>query len=406
MADQDDSKAGQRQRAKGTGSVYQRGDGKWVAQVENGWTASGRRRYLRRTRPNESQAHQALGDLERTVARNLDPSEARQTLRSYLDGWLDGLEGTRAPKTVAAYRSDVAHVTALIGHVRLDRLTPKVLRQMMRALPARGIAPKSQLNVRTTLHTAIEQAVDDRILDWNPVSQVDRPRVQRYDADALSIDQARAVLAALADHRLYALYAVAVAVGLRQGEALGLTWKRVDFDQGVVQIRKQVRLEGEPRHRHYLLRDLKNPKRIRDVPLPGFALDVLRDHKVRQAQERLATGARWVDGCCDEHGCPGGTGWGLVFATCSHRSAGRPIHHTRALKLFQDVCVDAIGIRPRFHDLRHTAATLLLAQGVPLEQVQEILGHSSIQVTKDVYGHLEIEHLRGAATKMNDLFGS
>lgn len=409
MAKQDGSSDGagdgRAPRAKGTGSVYKRADGRWVAQVDNGFTASGNRRYMRRTRPNEKQAHQALGELERTVARNLDPAASRQTLQAYLTEWIDSIEGVgaRAPKTVAAYRSDLAHVNAVIGNVRLDRLTPKHVRQMLAALPGRGLAPKSALNVRTTLHTAIEQAVSDRILDWNPVSVVDRPRVQRYDADALTIDQARAVLDALAEHRLYALYSVAVAVGLRLGEALGLTWNRINFDTGVVQVRHQLRLEGPPRQRHYILRDLKN-KKIRDIPVPGFALDRLREHKAAQAAERLAAGPDWVDGCCDQ--CRGGRGWGLVFATNSNRSAGRGLHETQARKTFQDACETAIGLRPRFHDLRHTAATLLLAQRVPLAEVQQILGHSSIQVTKDIYGHLEVEHLRSATSTMDELFGS
>ena len=393
---------GKAQRAKGTGSVYKRGDGKWVAQVDNGFTASGRRRYLRRIRPNSKQAHQALGELERIVARNLDPGQARQTLTAYLDRWIDSIDtaGTRAPKTVAAYRADIAHVTDVIGAVRLDRLTPQHVRQLLSVLPDRGLAPKTALNVRTTLHTAIEQAVKDRILDWNPVSVVDRPRVQRYDADPLTVDQARDLLAALADHRHYALYAVAVAVGLRLGEALGLTWRRVDFDDGVLKVRKQMRREGPKGDRHYVLRDLKN-KRVRDIPLPPFALDVLREHRTRQATDRLAARREWIDGCC--HDC-GGTGWDLLFTTNSKYSAGRPVHETTARGAFQRACEDAIGITPRFHDLRHTAATLLLAQHVPLGEVQQILGHSSIQVTKDIYGHLEVEHLRGAATAMNELF--
>lgn len=395
---------GQKVRPKGSGSVYERGDGKWVAQVEHGFTPSGKRRYLRRVRPNESQANKALGELQRIVARSLDPAESRRTLKAYLTEWVDQLEatGSRAPKTVAAYRSDLAHVIDVIGTVRLDRLTPRHVRQVLAALPDRGLAPKSCLNVRTTLHTAIEGAVDDRILDWNPVSVVDRPRVQRYDASPLTVDQAQAVLAQLADDRLLALYGVAVAVGLRLGEALGLTWRRVDFDSGIVQVRHQLRREGPPRQRHYVLRDLKN-KRVRDIPLPAPAIDLLREHRARQATERLAAGPRWVDGCCEQCGA---TGWGLMFATNSNRSAGRALHETQARKGFQRACEQSIGIIPRFHDLRHTAATLLLAQGVPLEQVQEILGHSSIQVTKDIYGHIRVEHLRAATDKMSGLFGT
>lgn len=388
-------------RDKGSGSIYRRGDGRWVAQIEHGVTASGKRRYLRRVRPNEKQARRALDELERMVTRNLDPGEGRQTLAAYLDGWLAGLEGARRPKTLAAYKGDLAHAKDVIGNVRLDKLTPTHVRQLMAALPKRGLAPKSALNVRTTLHTAVRQAVDDRILDWNPVSVVARPQVKRTDIVPLTVPQAKAVLTALETHRHYALYAVAVAIGLRLGEALGLTWDRIDLDAGVIRVRQQVQREGPKGDRHYVLVDLKSRRSLRDIPLPEFAIAALRDHRKLQAEERLAAGPRWVDGCCA--GC-GGTGWGLVFTTNS-RTVGRPVHQTQALKLFQDTCETAVSLRPRFHDLRHTAATLLLAQGVPLPEIQDILGHSSIAVTKDVYGHLDVEHLRGAAGKMNELLG-
>jgi integrase len=389
-------------RSKGTGSIYERADGKWVAQLEHGVTHSGKRRYLRRVRPNESQAKRALDELERMVARNLEPGDARQTLTTYLDGWVDGLEGVRAPKTIAAYRADVAHVKEVIGKTRLDKLTPNHVRQLMKSLPKRGLAPKSCLNVRTTLHTAIEQAMKDRILEWNPVSVVDRPRVERQDIVPLTAFQARQVLDALADDRLYALYAVGVAVGLRLSEALGLTWDRIDLDTGIIQVRRQVQRIGKPGAKHYALVELKSKKSRRDIPLPEFAVAALRRHKYRQNEEKVAADRPWTDGCCEACGT---TGVGLVFTTNSHRSAGRPIHPTQALKYFQDICETAVGFRPRFHDLRHTAATLLMAQGVPLAEIQDILGHSSITVTKDLYGHLDVEHLRGAATKMDELFG-
>jgi integrase len=411
-------------RTAGKGSVYQMANGQWCAQIEAGFTPAGRRKYLRRWRPNRKQAEDALGELLRQQQRNLEPGTSGQMLTAYLDAWVDGLEGVLAPKTVAAYRADIAHVKSVIGTVRLDKLTPTHVRQLLTALPKRGLAPKSALNVRTTLNTAVQQAVKDRILDWNPVAVVDRPRVERVDVVPLTAYQAKQVLAALDGHRLAALYSVAVAVGLRLSEALGLTWDRIDLDIGVVQVRKQVqrlhycyecrrhhgRKTGcpwcgatpEARDRHYVLVDLKSKRSRRDIPLPGFATRALRDHRRLQVAERLESGPRWTDGCCDR--CSN-TDWDLVFTTHSDRTAGRPIHPTQALKFFQDTCETAVGMRPRFHDLRHTAATLLLAQGVPLAEIQDILGHSSITVTKDLYSHLDVEHLRGAAGKMDELLG-
>lgn len=393
-------------RSTGTGSVYERSDGKWVAQVDNGWLASGRRRYLRRVRPNRKQALIALGELERIKARELEAVDASQTLKQYLDRWVANLEasGTRAPNTVAAYRSDCVHVCDVIGHVRLLDLRPRHVQDLMAALPSkegrgRGggkLSPRTQLNIRTTLHTAIEQAVKHRTLDWNPVSVVDRPRVERGDVVPLTNVQAREVLRRLADHRLGAMYTVACAVGLRMSEARGLTWRHVDLDEGVLQVRVQLqRVKNEAGERHYALADLKSRKSRRDIPLPQVAVDALREHRRRQAAERLANADRWVDGCCAT------CGWvdaGLLFTTCSDvRSAGRPLDARAARRPWQDATEDVTGRRHRFHDARHFAASMLIAQGVPLAVVQDMLGHASIMVTRDIYGHLDAGHLRQAS---------
>ena len=367
-------------RDKGDGSIYySESRRRWVAQIEAPPSVDGTRRYLRRFRPTRKAAVDALHQLRREVERQRHP-DAKQTLADWLERWVTRLEGVRAPKTVAAYRADVAHISDVIGRVQLSKLQPEHVHNLLAQLPKRGLAPKSALNIRTTLHTAIAQAVKDRMIDWNPVSVVDRPRVQRHDAEVFTLDEANAVLDALADDRLAALWTVAVAVGLRLSEALGLTWGRVDLDKGIIRVRQQLRHEGPAGDRHYVLRDLKNRK-VRDIPLPPFAVDALKQHRQTQLEEKVAA-SNWVDGCCT--GCKE-TGWGLVFTTHSNRSVGRALHETVARKHFQNLCEDVIGRRPRPHDLRHTAATLLIASGVPLAVVQEILGHSSIQVTKDLY---------------------
>lgn len=370
---------------------------RWVARLELGPGPDGRRERPTRFRRTRKAAVQALHQMRRDYAAGA-PEAHRETVAGYLTSWLDSLDGARAPKTIAAYRSDVAHVVAHLGPKKLAAVTPHDVRTMLAAL---DLAPKTRLNVRTTLHTAMSHAVKDRLLDWNPVSVVARPRVPRYDARPLTVVEARQVLAALDGDRLEALWTVAVAVGLRLGEALGLTWGRIDLDAGLIRVRHQLRLEGPARQRHYVLADLKNPKRVRDVPLPAFAAAALETHRKRQAAERLAAGS-WTDGCCDDCGM---TGVGLVFATNSRRSAGRPLHDTVARNAFRAICETTIGRTPRVHDLRHTAATLLIAQGVPLPVVQDVLGHSSIQVTKDLYGHLDVDALRGAAGAMDDVLG-
>lgn len=378
-------------RSKGEGSLYQRPDGQWVAQIEDGYYPNGRRRYRRRVRSTRQRALDVLHQLQRDSSRRIDGDLSRQTLGGYLDGWLDGLEGVRAPKTLAAYQADCHHVTSAIGHVRLDQLEADHVRRMLAGLIGQ-LAPKSRLNVRTTLHTAVEAAVVERRLDWNPVSVVPRPRVPVHDIHPLTRDQAARLLEAVDGTRLGPLWSLSVAVGLRLAEALGLTWRRVDTSAGVVRIRHQLRrLDG-----HYVLDDLKNRK-VRDVPLPGFAARALADHRRAIAAERLAAPA-WPDGCCAD--CRS-TGWGLVFPSI----AGRGMTDTVPRNELGATTADLFGRNVNPHDLRHTAATLMIAQGVPLSIVSDILGHSSIQVTKDLYGHLDVDQLRPGAEAMDGLLG-
>jgi hypothetical protein len=186
-------------RDKGDGSIYySESRRRWVAQIEAPPSVDGTRRYLRRFRPTRKAAVDALHQLRRDVERQRHP-DANQTLADWLERWVTRLEGVRAPKTVAAYRADVAHISDVIGWVQLSKLQPEHVHNLLAQLPKRGLAPKSALNIRTTLHTAIAQAVKDRMIDWNPVSVVDRPRVQRHDSEVFTLDEANADLERLAD---------------------------------------------------------------------------------------------------------------------------------------------------------------------------------------------------------------
>lgn len=392
-------------RSPGDGSVYQRGDGKWVAQVEAGYTSSGKRRRIRRVRDTKTAAREALADLIRDRHRLGGlPAELRsQTVAAFLADWLTSVEGTVTVNTLKDYRNNVdRHIVPVVGKVKLARLSPPDVQRVLKKASAKGLAPKTVRNIRQTLHTALNQAMRWQLVERNVAAVVPPPQVQRPDITPLTLPQARRLLNHLEGDRLKALWTVAIAVGCRLGEALGLRWKDVDLEERILYLRKQLRREGEAGARHYVLRDLKSKKQ-RTVPLPAFAAAELAAHRKLQAAEQLQAGPDWVDGCCDECGA---TGWGLVFTTHSHRTSGRPLHPSTAYHAFQDACEGAGVPQVRVHDLRHTAATLLLAQGVPLSEVQEILGHSSIQVTKDVYGHLEVEHLRDAADRMDGMFGS
>lgn len=215
----------------------------------------------------------------------------------------------------------------------------------------------------------------------NVATLVDVPRVQRPEVQPFSLEQARTILDAIRGNRFEALYSVALAVGLRRGEALGLRWDDVDLDAGTLKVRTALqRIDGKLQ-----LVEPKTSRSRRTIALPDMAVAALRSHRARQLQERLLAGSRWQD-------------TGMVFTT----SIGTYMEPRNLTRHFNRTVKNA-GLPPkRFHDLRHTCASLLLAQGVHARVVMEILGHSQIGLTMDTYSHVAPSLQRDAAGRMND----
>jgi integrase len=180
------------------------------------------------------------------------------------------------------------------------------------------------------------------------------------------------------DDRLAALYVLAIATGMRQGELLGLRWQDVDLDAGRLTIRHTLRLGTRE------LAEPKTERARRTLRLGADSLLALREHRRRQLGERLAAGRRWVDG-------------DFVFTT----SIGTPLDSRNVTKAFQRILAAAGLPHQRFHDLRHACATLLLEDGEELGVVSRILGHSHIATTADVYAHLTPAMLERSAARMD-----
>ncbi len=226
----------------------------------------------------------------------------------------------------------------------------------------------------------------------NVVALVKAPPAPKPRVRPIGPDDARAILAAVEGDRLAPLVAVTLGVGLRLGEALGLRWADVDLDAGTLAVSTALRRtpvefreEGEPIYR---LVAPKTDRSRRTIQLPAFAIAALHDQRRTQAQERLASGRRWLDN-------------DLVFAG----PAGGPIPPGSVTRRFQSLLAGADVERLRFHDLRHAAATVMLAQGVELRVISETLGHSSIGMTADVYAGVVPALGRAAAARMDEALG-
>ena len=370
-----------RRRGHNEGSIHKRKDGRWVAAMTIGGP---RRKYFYgRTRP-EAAARLAAAMAE--LAKGQAPStNERETVGQFLTGWLeDTAKPSVRPSTFRGYEGKVrTHILPGLGQVRLVKLTPQRLEAFLNEKRGAGLSPQTVQHLRAILRAALSDAVKWGLVPRNVAALVDGPRVPHHDIQPLSPHEARRLLDAVAPHRLGALFSVALAVGLWQGEALGLRWEDTDLDAGTLTVRKTLqRIDGA-----FEIVEPKTVRSRRTVALPSAAVDALRTHRARQMEERLMAGSEWKD---DR---------GLVFTTAT----GRPLQGTNVTRTFQQLLARAGLRRQRFHDLRHSCASLLLAQGVHPRVVMETLGHSQIGLTMNTYSHVLPPLQREAAARMDEV---
>ncbi|GAB4446851.1 MAG: site-specific integrase [Chloroflexi bacterium OHK40] len=260
-----------------------------------------------------------------------------------------------------------------LGKRRLDKLTPAEVQAWVNDLTTR-IEPKTVRNAHARLHKALEVAVKNNYVPRNVASSTELPSVPKTDIQPLNFEQVQKLLDTVEGHRWAALYRLAVNLGMREAELFGLTWPAIDFERGTLRIFQQLRRARLEKGaaREFILQTTKTKAGERTLRLDEDLLEVLREHKLNQDEERALLGDKWRDP------------WGkLVFTT----ETGGPIHISCLLDHFRQVLKKAELSEIRFHDLRHTAATLMLANGVPLVTVSKILGHSSPAVTAQIYAH-------------------
>jgi integrase len=288
------------------------------------------------------------------------------TIGDYLTRWLDdSVRGSVKPVTYQSYeRLMRVHVKPTIGRVKLKSLTPPHVRRLYREKLDAGLSARTVQYVHVILQRALKAAVNDGLIPRNPCGAVDPPQVRRAEMKPLDRGQVRAFLKVARENRQEALYIVAVHCGLRQGELLGLKWADIDLEAGTLQVRRTLS-NGE-------LTAPKTAKSRRSVNLTPTAVEALRRHSARQAKEMIRADTLYQD-------------QGLVFASL----VGTPLSRHNLTRSFKAL-LQRTGLPSsvRFHDLRHTCATLLLSKGFNGKFVQELLGHSTIAITLDTYSHV------------------
>ena len=312
----------------------------------------------------------------------------KMTVGEWMDAWSKQYLGGVKESTVAAYRATIrTHIKPGIGAVRIDALDTNLVQNFYNRLrePTKdrdAVSPKTVKNVHGILHKALQQAVANSYIRFNPTNACVLPRIEKKELQPLDEAETKLFLDAVKGHPLELLYTVTLFTGMREGEALGLTWDRVDFMRGTVLISRQLQKEKKAGGQFRLV-SLKNDKPRRIMPAP-WVMQLLRDRKLQQYEHKEKAGAAWSNPM------------NLVF---TNELGGHLIPQT-VVRHFKEI-VSSIG-RPdaRFHDLRHSYAVASLRSGDDIKTVQGNLGHATAAFTLDVYGHVTNQMQEASAVRM------
>ena len=393
-------------RGNGESSIYLGSDGIWHGRVTVGARDDGRpdRRHVRaKTRAEVARKVKNL-EKRRESGKVMEVGQ-RWTVESWLMHWLENIaRPTIRQNSYSGYRVDVTvHITPALGRHKLDKLGPEHLERLYSTMLAGGSSPATAHHVHRTARTAFGEAERRGYLTRNPATIAKPPRLEEREVEPFSVIETQRLLEVAATERNSARWALALALGLRQGEALGLRWEDIDFDAGsltILRARQRPRwahgCDGQCGHRfgghcptRVALRsttaETKSRSGRRVIGLPGQLLSLLVAHKTTQDEERVTAGSLWNE-----------AGW--VFTSPTGQPLNPRTDYTRWKQLLA-----AAGIRDaRLHDARHTAATALLLLGVPDRAVMGIMGWSKPEMMSR-YQHLTTAVQRDIATRLGAL---
>jgi integrase len=291
------------------------------------------------------------------------------TTQAYLLEWLETVRPQLRPRTWQRYEELIRlHALATLGRVQVAQLGPERIQLCLTEALQKGLSPTTVGHLHAVLHRALAQAERWGVIARNPAALVDPPRMVRREMQTFSPAQVRTLLATARGDRLEAVWVLAVTTGMRQGELLALHWREVDLDTGRLAVTGSLqRIRGAG----LTITEPKTLRSRRQVILTPIAVSALQQHWKAQRRELEIAGDQWRDS-------------DLVFTNV----VGGPLQRDHVVKRNFDPLLVRAGLpRIRFHDLRHTAATLMLSQGVHPKVAADLLGHATVGITLDLYSH-------------------
>jgi integrase len=372
------------------GQIIPKGERKWLVRVFKGRDPqTGKKKYFSKLiHGSKKDAQKYLNALLREMDLGTFVEPTGMTVNEYLDQWLQASAKSRVRERTYTWYVELlkSYVRPALGAKKLSEVKPLDVQALYSSLQEKGLSAKTVRHAHTTLSTALTQAVRWRMLVQNPALMVKPPRQTRKEMQALSPEEAARFLVAASQDRWGVLFCLALTTGMRPEEYLGLQWKDVELDKGTVMVQRTLvwRRKGGG----WYFAEPKTARSRRTIPVPASLVRGMREHRRRQAEQRLKTGPKY-----QHHD--------LVFATAE----GSPLMPRNLLsRHFKPTLKRAeLPGSIRLYDLRHTCATLLLSAGENPKVVSERLGHASVAMTLDVYSHVLPTMQQAAADRLERL---
>lgn len=366
----------QKYRGKNEGSISKRPNGSWRAQV-----------YLKGDRlskdlPTKADALAWLRETRNKLDQGMNFGGAQSSLSDFLDGWFVMIETSLRPRTVEQYKSiGRLHINPALGRIRLIDLNPEHIQRLYQSKIKAGVGHRTVEMIHVTLHRALDHAVKLGLIGRNPTDATTPVRPEAKETMIYDESQVNQFLITVEGDRLEPIYHLAIATGMRQSELLGLLWSDLDWQRRTITVQRQLKRGGK---KGDYFTPPKTRSGRRSILLGSKTIEKLREHYNQQLFERRKMGDRWQEN-------------NLIFPS----SVGTPLDQYNLYHHFKSTIQRAGLPDIRFHDLRHTAASLMLNHGIPVIIVSRRLGHSKVSITLDIYGHL-IQEMQNEAAELID----
>jgi integrase len=381
-------------RGNGEGTIVKRKDGRWMGAVTVGTdpeTGKPDRKFIYGKKRKE--VARKMTELKQKLFDGSYVKQSEIKLGEWLTRWNEGRKSQVAYKTYRSYKIWMdKHIIPELGDVKLKDLKARQIQNLLNKKIERrspdndkGLSVNSVKHIYATIHTALNQAVKEQLIVRNVAASVSPPKKQEEKKlQTWTKEEVNKFLAQAKKHKYFIIYYLAVNTGMRRGELIGLKWSDIDFKKKRLEVNRQVQRTDEG----LIFKQPKSKAGYRVIPITTDVVKQLKKQKIRQSEKKLALGSNYN---------------GELDLICSNM-VGNPIEPTKIYKYYKEISRAADLPEIRFHDLRHTFATLFLQSNGNIKTLQQILGHSSISVTMDTYSHVTDEMLDSAAKNIEMMY--